>query len=482
MLRKIITLIMCAALVLSVASCGESNEVASDKIRVTMSFWEPGVNQEFETAFKEIITEYNKVRPDVQIELISQPYDGYQQWITSQFSANSAPIIEYNHSATLADQFRNGLLLDLREVLSQPNKYAGDEAWADTFIDGRLDPANNYTSDRFSIPIQGMGLAFFYNKAVYDELGLTPPATWDEFMANCAKIAETPTNPIALMGMKDDAIDWLAQYITTGLFGNYILADDKINFNGDTALDDKEIVRAIKEGHFDITTGEYNKMYKKLLDMVAEYSEYTKDAVGLDEVGAKAQFVGGKAAHIMSGSWDIPEFINNDERDFEVSAFPFPKFTKDNYEHAGGSMVVIGVQPFAITSKAKENPEVEEAAKDFLQFMTAPANYKIFVERTLSIPVVKDVDVDSIFTSFTEGTRPPLFLFVLNSKLAAFNGKDAVKQVLSGKKDGFDDMAKKQQESIDMWADESIERFGISAETNYDTDSVSMIGVFDPEN
>jgi ABC-type glycerol-3-phosphate transport system substrate-binding protein len=41
-----------------------------------------------------------------------------------------------------------------------------------------------------------MGAGILYNKAVYEELGLEIPTTWDEFVANNAVIAETGMAPL----------------------------------------------------------------------------------------------------------------------------------------------------------------------------------------------------------------------------------------------------------------------------------------------
>lgn len=43
---------------------------------------------------------------------------------------------------------------------------------------------------------QAMGGGILYNKKIYEELGLSVPATWDEFMANNAKIKEAGKAPV----------------------------------------------------------------------------------------------------------------------------------------------------------------------------------------------------------------------------------------------------------------------------------------------
>ncbi len=43
----------------------------------------------------------------------------------------------------------------------------------------------------FGVPFgAAMGGGIFYNRGIYNELGLEVPRSWDEFMSNNAKIAE----------------------------------------------------------------------------------------------------------------------------------------------------------------------------------------------------------------------------------------------------------------------------------------------------
>jgi len=38
----------------------------------------------------------------------------------------------------------------------------------------------------YGVPFASQTLFVFYNKQIYEELGLKVPETWDEFLANCA--------------------------------------------------------------------------------------------------------------------------------------------------------------------------------------------------------------------------------------------------------------------------------------------------------
>lgn len=70
-----------------------------------------------EDALSKIVENYKSVRPDVEVELISQPVGGYQEWIKTRFASNQAPTIESNHATVIGEQYKQGLTVDLKEAL-----------------------------------------------------------------------------------------------------------------------------------------------------------------------------------------------------------------------------------------------------------------------------------------------------------------------------------------------------------------------------
>lgn len=483
MLKRVIAFCLALGLVAAMPACSYlgSKDVgisSGDMIEISISFWEPSTSQEMEKAFTALSEKYNKIKPNIKIKLLPQPVNGYQEWIKAQFATNNAPIIEYNNPDLLWDQYKSGLVIDIKEALNAPNPYADNQIWRDLFLDGKLEAATNYKAEpTFVIPLSGLGLAYFYNTEIYEKLGLKIPKTWDEFMKNCEVIKQDGINPIAFMAQKKDSVQWLSWYITTGMFGDEFLADNNINVNGDNNIDAREAARAVNSGHFNIVkNSKFKGMYETYLEMVEQYAEYAQNSTGLDEAGAKAQFLSGKAAHIMSGSWDIQSFIASENKQFKISAFAFPKFTKENSPYAGENMIITGVQPLAITKSAEQSEEVKAASIDFLQFITAPENYKIFVETTYSMPIVKDLDVDPVFKAFQGGTRPLVSLFSYAGKKAQFTSLDAMVTILSGEKISTENLLKKVQNSNELFVDDIKDRYSVSEADDFGVDSIPFIG------
>ncbi|GAA3115627.1 raffinose/stachyose/melibiose transport system substrate-binding protein [Kribbella aluminosa] len=83
---------------------------------------------------------------------------------------------------------------------------------------------NTVTADGqvYGVPVGGfMGGAVLYNIPIYKRLGLTPPKTWAEFMANSAKIKAAGITPV----IQTYGETWTAQLFVLGDFHNVAAAE-----------------------------------------------------------------------------------------------------------------------------------------------------------------------------------------------------------------------------------------------------------------
>ncbi len=486
-IKKIAVAVLAAVTMLTgcgLKSTSPTSSDANEKITVTFSFWEPSTNRELETILSKLADEYSQKHSNVKIKLMSQPNSGYQEWIQSQFVSDSAPDIQYNQPTNLDKQVEQGLLADIGEYLDKPNPYNNSKkAWREDFIDGKVSAAQAFKGENHAIPLSSLGLAYYYNVDLYDELGLKPPKTWDEMIANFKVMQENNIAPVAFMGQKKDAVNWISWEVATGLFSEDYLSDPKLNFNGDNNLDNYEIFRAMDEGYYDITVpGKFQDNYKKYLSYIEEYGKYCPNATGLDEAGAKAQFLSGKAGHIFSGSWDLQAFTTDEKLPFKVGVFPFPKFTKENSESAGDNMAIVDVTAVAITNHAKKNPKVFEAAVDFLQYITSSEKYSEFVEATYSIPVMNGLKIDEAFTAFQGGSRAPLGIYSIGSSKAEYSNYNANISALTGEGLDYEYMASNAQNAIkDIIKAKKEKEPEFGAGNNYLIDTLpKILGDFKP--
>lgn len=474
----LITLMIAAVLPLS--GCGSIKTTQDNaSINLRFSFWEPSTGREMENALQKIVDSYETDHPDVHIELVPNAVSGYQDWIKTQLSVDDLPEIEMNYAPTLIAQYNSGAIENIADALNGKNPYNNNNIWKESFAGDTLDAAHEYRVEpEFNIPLFRTGIAMYYNKDIYKELGLEVPGTWDEFLANCQKIEDAKKIPNAFMAQKKDAVRWLEYEVMGGCCIEKWLADEKLNYNGDSNFGKYEVIRAIDSGDYSIAENkEYQKDFETYLDHIREYVKYTPNASGLDEASAKTLFLSGQAAHLNTGSWDIVGLLNNDEVEFEVGVFPFPRMTKDNSEYAGKGISNNAVQTLAITKSVAKQEGAKEAAVDFLMYLTAPEQYSSFVNETFLIPAINDVKADPVFDAFIEDGYPICILYTVGDSAAGQSFEDVVNNIIAGKRVELNDSTYKTiDKSLQMFCQTFMEANDLNKDNNYKLDNSPVIG------
>lgn len=212
----------------------------------------------------------------------------------------------------------------------------------------------------YSVPVNiHRGNVIFYNKAIFEENGISVPTTLDEFVDMLGQLQDAGVTPLA-MGDKEA---WTA----TQIFENLLLAtlgpeDYRALWAGDIAFDDDRVVEA----------AEY---FKTILGYVNEdhASRNWQDA---------AQLVGeGEAAMTNMGDWAKGYFSNDLELETNVDFgyFAFPGTTED-------FMVI--TDTFGLP-KGVEDPEL---VKEFLNVLASVEGQDAFNPLKGSIPARVDAD------------------------------------------------------------------------------------------
>jgi len=230
--------------------------------------------------------------------------------ITVKFSPTAPP--EYN--SVLNARLAAGTAGDL--VTCRPFDVA-----LDLYKKGRLDKLNgtpgleNFPEsarvawqtddgrDTYCMPMASVIHGFFYNRKVFSELGLKPPATEADFFALLDKVkAAGKVAPIAL-GTADQ---WEThQIVFTGIGPNY--------WRGEEGR------RALIAGKKKFTDPEFVDVWATM----ARWSAYLPKGYQAQTYGdSQNLFAAGKAAIYPAGSWDIAYFQKDGGLDF--GAFPPP--------------------------------------------------------------------------------------------------------------------------------------------------------------
>jgi raffinose/stachyose/melibiose transport system substrate-binding protein len=157
--------------------------------------------------------------------------------------------------------------------------------------------------DTYCMPMASVIHGFFYNKKIFADLGLTPPATEAEFFSLLDKVKASGKAVPLDLGTADQ---WeTSQIVFTGIGPNYWHGEDGR--------------RALIAGKKKFTDPEFVDVWTTM----AKWSAYLPKGYQAQTYGdSQTLFASGKAAVIPTGSWDIAFYQKEGGLDF--GAFPPP--------------------------------------------------------------------------------------------------------------------------------------------------------------
>lgn len=243
-----------------------------------------------------------------------------------------------------------GALVTADEVLLEPMNDLLDKcAYGDDVPLKDIVQAQNlctYDGNYYGVPWANTTAGFFYNKTLFNSLGLTVPKTWDEFITVCETLN---ANDIPAIAADGNISFYNAYYFCT--LCQRILG-----------------VNAFHEAAFDATGAAWdNEGFLKAAELVYELSEGGKNlfAEGYQASAypaGQSDWALGNAGLLFCGNWIPLETADLIDDDWDWGFFAFPEI-----EGGAGDQTSMESQPyvFSIPKGAKN----VEAAKDLIMFL-----------------------------------------------------------------------------------------------------------------
>ncbi len=232
-----------------------------------------------------------------------------------------------------------------------------NEEWADRVVDSFW-PTVSTANGKYGAPYgTAMGGGILYNKKVYADLGLSVPKTWDEFMANNAKIKAAGIIPV----MQTYGDTWTSQLFVLGDYHNVQAVEP--NFAADyTANKAKYATSAAASKGFDRLeelnkAGYYNSDYASALF-----------ADGVVRLGK------GEAAHFPMLTFAVSTLDGtNPELSENIGFFAQPG------DDAATNGLTVWMPSGMYIPKTTEGAKLE-AAKKFLAFQLSTEGLQIYID------------------------------------------------------------------------------------------------------
>ena len=312
----------------------------------------------------------------IAVEVRTLPFDTLRTVLQTQLRSGEGPdVFSYGSGPSFGGALAEaGLVQDLTAAYEERDWQVYDFAKERVTFDGKT----------YGVPGELETIGLFYNKAVFDELGLEAPQSLDELRAAADAVRAAGRTPFAV----SDKEGWQGGHLLSMALSSTIGSDGMEElFAGELSWDSPEVVEALS------LWKDYD---------AAGYLPESPTSVDYDT--SIAQFFSGDAAMIPTGSWLVGEIEDN--TDFEVGYVPFPGPDGPGIFTGG-----LGSGPYV--SASTDNPE---GAIEFLDFLASPEHGAWTVENLNTIPP-QEIDVASVEAS-------PLLSQVLEDTAAVTEDRD----------------------------------------------------------
>lgn len=146
--------------------------------KITLQFW--GVFDE-SSFYKDAIREFEKSNPNINVMYRQLNFEDYEKQLVGSFAAGTGPDIWLMHSTWLSKHYN--LIQPLPQQIPKGEKTAlfTFKEFQEQFVDVAVEDLTA-GSQIYALPIYVDTLALYYNKDLFNSVGIVaPPATWEEF-------------------------------------------------------------------------------------------------------------------------------------------------------------------------------------------------------------------------------------------------------------------------------------------------------------
>lgn len=320
-----------------------------NKTSVVLPILIGGGDASWETCMNEVAAEYMEEHPKVEVRVRTvaniENMDYDKAIVIEEALGNFDGIVEMRNVEKYIEQRK---VLSLPSEVTEPMKQVRQ-------VEGKI----------YSIPRYYSSRGIIYNKKIFEELEITVPKSYDEFLEICQKLKAKNITPLTV-GAGDL---WHLDHWCSILFS--------INVN----QKNPDWLKLCNEGKVHWTDVEPKQMLKDFRNLfekgfVEESYENTTDADTIE------MLTEGRTAMLCSGTWMFSQIKKVDPQ-FEIGWFFFPN-------HQGEALVELnGDWEWAITSSCREMG-IYDTAIDFLKFYYSDEVYEKVLQNMNGLSALKE--------------------------------------------------------------------------------------------
>ena len=313
--------------------------------------------------YNKLVEKFEAENPDIDV-VVSAPPDATTVLKTRLVKGDAPDIISLSADRSFADFVDANILEDLSGKI--------DFSVIDPIYNQMLKALEIESVDGiYGVPYALNASGVIYNKDIFEELGLSIPKTWDEFLGLAQAVQDNGITPFYFT-LKES---WTSLPAWNTISSTLVSSDSfkKVNSKETT----------------------FNEIYSETTDKIMKLMKYGhSDNFGVGYNDGNTAFANGESAMYLQGSYAIPAILTVNP-DLNLGMFPLP--ASNNEEE---NKLVSGVDVyFAITKDSKNK---EESIR-FINFLLEEENAKTYIDEQSAFSAVKGVvQEDSKFEVFDE--------------------------------------------------------------------------------
>lgn len=371
--------------------------------------------------FGKAAEEFTKLYPEISIKFLGSEYKYEVDQMKTQATGGQLPDVWWQQASIVNTSFPEGVCTNLTEYMEQPNPFIpGNAKWRDVLNPSVYATSAANAETQYCNNGDFVGTAFFYNKAIFDEVGVSPPDDFEGLIEICRTLQSHGHTPCAVQ-LYQYGFGWLSR-----IFFANMLGEDELKrimaYSEEPSITTKDVAIAYRKGVLDPRQNPNVLAWwpkaKELFDFCDPQINQLPANPPTGSPEPATVFAAEKVAMIYDGTW-APSAVKANDSDIEIGSFPWPNLA-GSYEGAtdyDSSNAVSGPNAawqYYISTQRSDSSLREkgklEAVVAWMQFFSTPDwNSAICNEHASFLPTYEGAEPPESMKDLAELAANPIY-------------------------------------------------------------------------
>lgn len=342
MKKRILALLVCTVMVISMTACGGSSDKKAEKEeggskdgKTELTLLRLGDLTKAEPIFKPVVESFEQENPGVKVNFEAMAWAEATTKLKLLGAQGDLPDVTFTNIANGWDLASEGYLMDLSDML------ASDETMSAELPQSVIDIATTEDGKMYWVPAATGAFGLWYNKDLFKQAGLdpeTPPKTVEDMVSYAKTITEKTGVPGLGWGIS-----------ATEDFAN-VVESFYSSYTGTDIWSDKDKCFTFEKDD------KNRKLFAEALDELAaitnDYGITQANVIEYNPYAIRTLFRDGEVGMYLDGVWAVKELLDElnkgEESKFNTGLFP---------EGPAGSHPIMGCDGWAIPEACKNKDE-----------------------------------------------------------------------------------------------------------------------------